>query len=597
MRKILIAFLLFTLTIPAFAADEKPLPIEEAFKFSATAKDAETLVARWKLPKGYFLYKEQIEFRLKDGKQGTLSPAIFPIAKQKDDGDEDTYMIYTDELTIGVPFKATPGQSHVDLLVDYQGCSSGGFCYPPTTKLVSLSLTGGFGRYTKGSTVITDIEPEVGPETTSTQGQISKLLASQKLLTIIVSFIGFGLLLSFTPCVLPMIPILSGIIVGHKQPLKTSKAFMLSLVYVLSMSFTYAIAGMFIGYLGSSVQALMQKPWIIVSGSIIFALMALSFFGFYELQLPERWQNKLTMMSNRQKGGTYLGVAIMGVVATLVISPCVTPALVGALAYIGNSGNASTGAIALFSLGIGMGLPLLAIGTAHGHILPKAGPWMNAVKAVFGVIMLAMAIWLLGRLIPGPFTMLLWAVLLIVSSIYLGTFTAVMENNWHKLRKGFGIVTLIYGAMMMVGAAQGNDDPFLPLTKHGYTAMTKDASELFTKVKSLHDVDRVLHSNVTRDFAMLDFYADWCVACKNMQNHVFQDPTVQKLLSELTLIKADVTRNDEIDKQLQQHFGVIAPPALLFFDKDGNELPEYRIVGEIGVTQLLTHLQKLITSS
>lgn len=596
MKKILLMLLLFTFTFSVFAADEEPLPIEQAFKFSATAKDAETLVARWKLPKGYFLYKDQIEFHLKDPKQGSLSPAIFPAAKNKPDGDHDSYQIYTDELTIGVPFKGTPKAMHVDLLVEYQGCSAEGFCYPPTTKLVSLSLTGDFGRYTKGTTVLTDIEPEPEPQITSAQGQISNLLASQKLLTIIVSFLGFGLLLSFTPCVLPMIPILSGIIVGHKQPLETKKAFLLSLIYVLSMSFTYAIAGLFIGYLGSSVQALMQKPWIIIFGSTVFVLMSLSFFGFYELQLPERWQNKLTMMSNRQRGGTYLGVAIMGVVATLVISPCVTPALVGALAYIGNTGNATTGAIALFSLGIGMGIPLLAIGTAHGHILPKAGPWMNAIKAVFGVMMLAMAVWLLGRLIPGQFTMLLWAILLIVSSIYLGTFSAILENNWHKLRKGFGIVTLIYGSMMMVGAAQGNDDPLLPLGHHTHSPMQLDASHMFTTVKSLHDIDRILHSNVTRDVAMLDFYADWCVACKNMQKHTFQDPTVQKFLSQFTLIKADVTRNDQIDKQLQQHFGVIAPPALLFFDKDGNELTDYRIVGEIGVNQLLTHLQKLVHS-
>lgn len=585
----------FLLSFSALATI-KPLKANEAFAFSAMAKDSQTIVAHWKIAKNHYLYRNRIHFSLAKGEKGTLSDPILPSGKAKEDEDLGKYQIYADELNIAVPIMPAKNQRSVKLLATYQGCSASGYCYPPMTKQVTLQLNGNFGQATKGMTVATPHQTQAA--LLAKHDVISDLLASQHYLTILLSFLGFGLLLSFTPCVLPMIPILSSIIVGHKAPMHMSKAFCLSLIYVLSMSMTYAIAGILVGYMGSSVQALFQTPWVLGFSSLIFIALALSFFGFYDLQLPQKWQNRLTLMSNRQQGGTYLGVVIMGCLATLIVSPCVTPALVGALGYIGKTGDAMLGGLALFTLGFGMGIPLLVIGTAGGKLIPKAGPWMDAVKNVFGVILLGMAIWLIDRIIPGQITLMLWAALFIISAMFLGAFSPHEENNWRKFRKGCGMIMLVYGSMMVVGAAMGNDNPLQPLLHVNHQSTPLSNKLHFAHVKSIGDVDKSIERyQDTNKMVMLDFYADWCVSCRDMQRNTFNDPMVKQLLSHFTLLKADLTHNDSTDHLMQRHFDVIAPPVLIFFKPDGEELSRFRLVGEVGTHELVAHLQKILNDS
>lgn len=590
---IFITFLTIILSTSSYADTKKPITMDEAFQFTATARDAETFVAHFKIRPGYYLYKNHMKFRLEKPEQGKLSAPILPVGLKKHVEDLGVFEVYTDVVQIGVPFKAKPGTNSVELVATYQGCADDGYCYPPTSKLVHLDLKTGLGKFVSGKTVPTEMEEiPIEPD----KDDITSIFTDKKMISVLLTFFGFGLLLAFTPCVLPMIPILSSIIVGQKEKLKTSHAFFLSLIYVLSMSITYAAAGILVGYVGSSVQVMFQQPWIIVLSSLIFVGMALSLFGFYELRLPASIQNKITNLSNKQRGGTYLGVAIMGCLATLIVSPCVTPALVGALGYIGESGDSFLGGAALFCLGLGMGAPLIAIGTAGGKILPKAGNWMNSVSKFVGVIMLAMAIWMLDRILPGQYTMALWAALLIVTATYLGAFKSITNNDWEILWKGCGMVLLIYGSLLMFGAALGNTDPLHPLHGLHLTRKTLHAPTVAkaTPVKSVDDVDsQIEHSS---KMVLLDFYADWCVSCKLMERNTFDDPKVQSLLQQFTLLKANVTQNNKMDKKLQHQYGVIAPPTFVFIKPNGEELKQFRVVGEMNAEKFAKLLQNVLDS-
>ena len=460
LKYLCIALLITLIPCGTFAADQNiPLAGEKAFEFSIKVTNAETIEADWTIAPDHYLYRDRIYFSLKDHAQGVLGNPILPQGTIKQDEYMGKTTVYTNHTAISVPIM-THTKDPVQLLVSYQGCSSGGYCYPPITKLVELDMTGNYGTPSKGTTV-ENTAPEEPVAPYSDQDELNDLLTSHAYISIILTFLGIGLLLAFTPCVLPMIPILSGIIVGHKN-LHTWKAFRLSLVYVLSMSFTYAIAGLLVGAVGGSIQVVFQQPWIIVLSSLIFVALALSFFGFYDIKLPEKFENRLTQIANHQKRGSYIGVAVMGCLATLILSPCVTPALVGALGYIGDTGDAALGSLALFSLGFGMGIPLIAIGTLGGKIMPKAGPWMDATKNVFGVLMLGMAIYMLGRLLPPSVTLLLWGALFVITSMYMGTFTPVSDNKWARLRKGAGILFLAYGLLMVFGAGFGNATPSAP---------------------------------------------------------------------------------------------------------------------------------------
>lgn len=588
LKKVLLSLILSVVTLSAMASDNnEPLSMDQAFRFSATAKDDETLIARFEIHPGYYLYKERIHFKLQHPEQGRISPAMFPIGMKKDIEDLGVYEVFSKTAIIGIPFKPDEHTDKVQLLATYQGCSEDGYCYPPITKLVSVDIKSNLGTYVSGET-IDDYDANPMPDDED-EDEITSLLEKQKLFTILLSFFGFGLLLSFTPCVLPMIPILSGIIVGHKDKLHTRKAFFLSLSYVLSMSLTYAVAGLVAGYIGGSVQALLQQPWILLLSSLVFVALAFSLFGYYEISLPQRWQNKLTGISNQQKRGSYVSAAIMGCLATLIISPCVTPALVGALGYIGQTGDATLGGLALFTLGLGSGVPLLIIGTAGGKVLPKAGAWMNSIRNVLGVMMLGMAIWILSRVLPGQVVMILWAALLVISSVFLGIFKSEMKNNLQRIWKGVATMALFYGCLLLVGAAMGNEDPLKPL--YGFHYAQTDLLK-FTAVENVDDVQRQVTSSPK--LTMLDFYADWCVSCQIMEKQTFSNPKVQAMLHNFKLLKANVTRNDKMNKSLQNHYGVIAPPTILFFDENGKEMKSMRIVGEKPPEEFLAHLVKMI---
>ena len=435
----------------------------------------------------------------------------------------------------------------------------------------------------------------------SEQDQIAASLASGNTLLIILTFFGFGLLLAFTPCVFPMIPILSSIIVGQGESITTRKAFFMSLTYVLAMALTYTVAGVIAGWFGENLQAAFQNPWVLGSFAAVFVALSLSMFGFYELQMPSALQSRLTEISNRQQGGTLIGVAVMGFLSALIVGPCVAAPLAGALIYIGQTGDAILGGAALFALSLGMGAPLIAIGTSAGKLLPKAGGWMDAIKAVFGVLLLAVAIWMLERVIPPAVTMLLWAVLLIVSAVYMKALDSLSPESggWQKLWKGIGVVLLVLGSLQLIGAAAGGRDYLQPLKglQLGMGSGTASSEQhlAFKRIKSVDDLQRELASASNQGkLVMLDFYADWCVYCKDYEKYVFTDPRVQQTLSNVVLLQADVTANDEQDKALLKHVKVTAPPAILFFDKHSTEMRGYRLVGSMDADEFLAHLGKLM---
>ncbi|MFV2005298.1 MAG: protein-disulfide reductase DsbD, partial [Gammaproteobacteria bacterium] len=416
-------------------------------------------------------------------------------------------------------------------------------------------------------------------------------------------FFGAGLLLAFTPCVFPMIPILSGIIVGQGEDMTTRKAFYLSLVYVLAMAVTYTTVGILVGLSGENIQAWFQDPWIISSFVAIFIALSFSMFGFYDLQMPASIQSKLTSMSNSQQGGSLIGVGIMGFLSALIVGPCVTAPLVGALIYIAETGDAVLGGMALFSLSMGMGAPLLLIGASAGKYLPKAGMWMDAVKAVFGVLLLGLGIWLLERVAPEWFTMLLWATLIIVSAIYMGAVDSLGEGSsgWKKLWKGLGALLLIYGIIILLGLAGGNRNVFQPLKGLGIsqgmsTGSTVQAEHLkFIQIKGVDGLNAELaKAKAAGKPVMLDFYADWCVSCKEMEVLTFGDPAVQKALEGVVLLQADVTPNDKKDVELYKHFGIIGPPSIMFFGADGIERRNHRIVGYMPAEKFSQHVKQAL---
>jgi thiol:disulfide interchange protein DsbD len=430
----------------------------------------------------------------------------------------------------------------------------------------------------------------------SEQDRLASFLLEKPLWLSAGMFFLLGIGLAFTPCVFPMIPILSGIIIGQGTAITTRRAFTLSLVYVLAMALTYTIAGVVVALLGANLQIWFQDPWVLGTFAAVFVLLSLSMFGFYELQVPTSIQSRLSEISNRQGGGTLIGVGIMGFLSALIVGPCITAPLVAALLVIGQAGDPVLGATALFALSMGMGAPLLAIGTSAGKLLPRAGAWMDAVKAVFGVLLLAVAIWLVERVLPTAVTMALWAILLIVSAIYLGALDAIRDGatGWHRLWKGVGVVLLLYGALLLVGAAAGGRDVLQPLkgtTLAGATATGVEQTSAFRYVKGPQGLDQALREAASQSKpVMLDFYADWCVSCKEMEKYTFSDPRVQAAWSEAILLKTDVTANDAQDQALLKRFGLFGPPAILFFTPEGDELRDYRVVGFVPPERFSKHV-------
>lgn len=589
----------FSPVMGAAATEQPPLPVAEAFQLSAKVVDLKTIQLDWDIAPGYYLYQDRIQYQPQPPDAFFINDPILPPAIIKHDAYLGDYAVYENALRLTLPLTLSSAGA-IHFTVQYQGCSQSGFCYPPVTKAFTLNTLLP-GNSSQGSMVESTSQPKsstpsaVPATSLNEQDGITQFFYTHNSSWIWLAFLGFGLLLAFTPCVLPMIPILSGIIIGQREPLTTGKAFRISLVYVLSMALTYAVAGVLAGLMGSTLQASLQNPWVIGSFSGVFVLLALSMFGFYELRLPQQLNEKLDGFSRRQRGGRYLSVFIMGCLATLIVSPCVTPALIGALAYISQSGDAWLGGSALFMLGIGMGLPLIALGTFGGRLLPKAGLWMNTIKAFFGVLMLGLALWLLTRIIPAGVGLFLWGAFALMVAVQIGAFDTA-ATAWSRFWKGLGLILGLYGALMIVGSFWGQTHPLNPLPSFSSPPAGSPlslAAPEFSKIsiKSLADLERIL--STTEQPVIVDFYADWCISCQVIEHEIFANPTIQQQLKGIQVVQADVTANDAVDKALEAAFRVYAPPTLLFFNEQGQEQPELRLVGEFSTETFLQRVAAL----
>ncbi|WP_454785415.1 protein-disulfide reductase DsbD [Legionella sp. WA2024007413] len=576
-------FLLLFCCITTFALHANPLPAAEVFHVNANKIDPNTFAINFQIKPHYFLYSDRI--KLTTEKNGTvhLGTLRFPPPEKKIDKLGHEFSVYRNQVTIPVGILGNkPGDALIDL--HYQGCSDDGFCYAPETKKIQLSIDNDLALAHVNLEPLPNIEPEVTEE--SQNDGVTKIFLSHNWFLILFSFYGFGLLLSFTPCILPMVPVLSGIIVGHGKEITTRKAFFLSLSYVLSMSITYSIIGAVVALLGANLQISMQSPWALGVFSLIFVLLALSMFGFYEFKLPHSWQAKIHGSSN-QRGGHYFGAAIMGCLSTLILSPCVTAPLIGVLTYIAQTGNVLLGCLTLFVLSLGMGTPLLLIGTSAGRWLPETGDWMNTIKSLFGIIFIAVAITLIARIAPPLISMLLWASLLIFSGIYSGALTYSVTHR-EKFNQGIGLILLVYGFLILVGASMGATNPLQPLTIQSASA----APIKLQQDQSLTTIKQAIADAYGKP-VMLDFYADWCTSCKVMETTTFKDPQVQKELARFTVIKIDVTANNAENKALLNHFHVVAPPTFIFLDAQGKELNSLTVVGEVSANKFLKILNQI----
>lgn len=583
--------------------EDELLPPDEAFRLNVEVVDARTLVARWQIAEGYYLYRDKFQFSAPADAPARLLPAVIPEGEHKNDEFFGDIQVFHLDAQATLPLQRTTGApATLPLSVGYQGCAERGICYPPITKTVNLLLPAAAttGGPAAPPAPITGTGAEATHGLLSEQDAIARQLLQGNTLATLAAFFGFGLLLAFTPCVFPMIPILSSIIVGQGERISTRRGFALSSIYVLALALTYTAAGVFAGLFGENLQAAFQNPWILSAFAAVFVLLALSMFGFYDLQMPAFLQSRLTEISSRQRGGTYTGVAVMGFLSALIVGPCVAAPLAGALIYIGQTGDAVLGGLALFALSLGMGAPLIAIGTGAGKLLPKAGDWMNTIKAVFGVLLLAVAIWMLERILPAAVSLSLWAALLILTSVYLGALDhlPVEANGWRKFWKGTGLVSLVYGVMLLIGAASGASDPLQPLqrlTLGGPAAPTMQQAHLpFKTIKTVDDLDRELAlARGQGRPVMLDFYADWCVSCKEMEKYTFSRPAVHQALAGAVLLQADVTANDAADKALLKRFNLIGPPSIIFFDAEGRERRDMRLVGFKKADDFVRHVAQL----
>ena len=565
------------------------LPPDQAFVLiEKTAADG-ALALAWDIQPGYYLYRDKMKVAAVTPGL-TLGELHLPEGEIKQDPEFGAVKIFKHQLEVSVPVTTRPpGADVLEAEVRYQGCAEDGICYPPIKKRVAFSNTA-------SSTGPAAPGADAGGEK-SAADRIASDLGHRSLAVTLLSFLVLGLLLAFTPCVLPMVPILSGIIVGQQQPVSASRGFLLSSVYVVAMALTYALAGVAAGLLGHNLQAAFQKPPVLIAFSLLFVALSFSMFGFYELQLPAALQTRLDRVSRAQRGGSYLGVGVMGALSALIVGPCVAPPLAGALAFISQSGSAVVGGSALFALGIGMGLPLIALGTSAGGLLPRVGAWMENIKRVFGVVFLGVAIVFMSRILPGPVTLALWAGLLIGSAVYLGALDRPHErtSGWRRFNQGLGLASLVYGVILVIGAAAGGEDPLQPLAPLVGARATAQPStaNAFMPVTSLATVQHAVASaRSAGQPVMLDFYADWCIECKHLEKQTFAHADVAARLAGLKLLRADVTASSAEDRALLAHYGLFGPPAVLFF-ADGEELRSHRITGFVPAQEFTAHLDRL----
>ena len=616
-------FLLLISLTGVFASEAhagNPIAPEQAFPMQAHAPNPGQIEVIFTIQPEYYLYSEKFQFYL-NTEGATLGKPERPAGELIPDyfGDESgTVEIYRGEIRIHLPLELNdPTLTAVELEVRSQGCWDGGICYPPLVQTATIDLTAS-GSSTQSllsqalsSPAASDNAAQTGtstsispatrplsatPPDSDESGRIATLLNTASLPLVLFSFFVFGLLLAFTPCTFPMIPILSGIIVGQGAAISRTRAFSLSLAYVLSMAVTYAAAGVAAGLSGTLLTAALQNVWVLSAFALIFVLLALSMFGFYELQLPAALQSRLSSQAGQHSSGQFGGVAIMGVLSALIVGPCVAAPLAGALLYIARTGDAVIGGLALFVMAIGMGVPLLAVGLAAHTILPKAGPWMNGVKKAFGVLLLAVAIWLLSPVVPHIISMLGWAALLIYSGVFLHALDTLPPHarGWQRFWKSTGVILLIWGAALLIGALSGSRDPLQPLAGlHAASASSpQTAIPRFEKVRSIAELDA--HLAATTRPVMLDFYADWCVSCKEMERFTFTDPGVAAQMRQMLLLKVDVTENTPEDQALLKRFDLFGPPGTIFFNRNGEENKNLRVVGFMPASPFSTILQQAL---
>ncbi|MBQ0755267.1 MAG: protein-disulfide reductase DsbD [Gammaproteobacteria bacterium] len=610
---LLSSFTTIALALPGITPIEDDIPsAEQAIQVGALEMlEAQAIDVSFTLYPGVYLYRHRLGFRLTDTNGNLLSDFAdmeLPHGKPKFDEIFGDVEVFYDFADITLPLSAIPLVDAV-LEVKYQGCLEDVLCYPPRTAKLPI-------QFVPSSTSTTPITPQLAATSTTTKNKqgfidtlasddanaFSRWMSGHGIGMVVILFFSGGLLLAFTPCVFPMIPILSGIIAGADNP-SARRGFTLSVAYVLGVAVPYTIAGLLVAVFGAglNLQFLLQQPAAIIFSALVFALLSLAMFGLYELQLPEFIRSRLNNVGQQQQGGSTWSAALMGAISGLVVSPCVTPILAGALIYVASSGDALTGALSLFSLAIGMGVPLIIMGTGGGHLLPKAGAWMDDIKRFFGVMMLAIAVWLLARIVPASMAMGLYGVLAAGYGIYLGALEPTPEGG-SRMKRTIALMLALYGALLVVGAAAGGKDPLQPLVSshHQSTSSTAiapatDSSAVTTgswqKLRGSDNLAAALAQAAAQGRPVLvDFYADWCASCKVLEEETLNHPDVLEALSGYTLIQADITEINNDSQKIMEKYNIFGLPCLVFFAPNGTEIDGTRILGEMGPEKFITHL-------
>ncbi len=573
---------LFDRDSPAVTGDDEYLPIDKAFALTAEAASVNTVQLNWRIADGYYLYKERMKV-VPTGGTSSVGALVLPKGENHYDeyfGNQEVY-----RQSVDASFSVPPSDSKtVEVKVTYQGCADAGLCYPPETKTLTVSLEGAPATAAAASVA--------GGGYVSEQDSYADKIKNGNLALVLLSFFGAGLLLAFTPCVLPMVPILSGIIAGSGENVTTRRSFMLSLSYVLGMAFTYTAAGIAAGAIGQgfNLQATFNQPWIITLFSLLFVVLAASMLGLFTIEMPNFIQTRLSSKSNEQQAGTYLGVGVMGALSALIVSACVAPPLIAALTVISQTGDVVRGGLALFVMSLGMGTPLLLVGASAGKLLPRAGAWMDTVKNLFAVLFLAVAAWMLSRIVPGWAVLLLWAAPAFVLAWVL--WRASFKAAWARTTsRALSVGAAIYGLSLLVGIPLGGTNPLAPIPQ-----LAEKVTHLeFKRFKTVEDLEReVAAASAAGKTVMVDFYADWCVSCIEMEHKTFTVPEVQAALKDTVLLQADVTANDEEDKKLYVHFGIVGPPTIAFYGADGKERRNFRVVGFMEAAQFAAVVRQAV---